>query len=167
MRHPFHPPTSSGAPRRVAVIIPAPSPHLIIEIGEKSPNRPVTNLEDHSSSEDGSMALLGRDKEMDSVAPLPLPPRYRLRDLIMGDYAFNDDGERGEDKRREKLKLIKAVKTILNISDLIRFISRLSSRCSSIYPSVLSSPKLLHCRGGERGGLRTEHSLARQQKLRR
>lgn len=24
----------------------------------------------------------------------PLPPRYRLRDLIMGDYAFNDDGVR-------------------------------------------------------------------------
>ena len=24
----------------------------------------------------------------------PLPPRYRLRDLILGDYAFGDDGER-------------------------------------------------------------------------
>lgn len=24
----------------------------------------------------------------------PLPPRYRLRDLLLGDFAFNDDGER-------------------------------------------------------------------------
>lgn len=42
-------------------------------------------------SPDNSMALLGRDKEKEVP---PLPPRYRLRDLIMGDYAFNDDGER-------------------------------------------------------------------------
>lgn len=41
----------------------------------------------------GRMALLlSREKEKDAL--LPLPPRYRLRDLIMGDYAFNDDGER-------------------------------------------------------------------------
>jgi hypothetical protein len=39
------------------------------------------------------MALLaGRDPEKDVVPPLP--PRYRFRDLILGDYAFNDDGER-------------------------------------------------------------------------
>ncbi|KAK9738911.1 hypothetical protein QE152_g9513 [Popillia japonica] len=39
------------------------------------------------------MALLGgKDRERDIVPPLP--PRYRLRDLFMGDYAFNDDGER-------------------------------------------------------------------------
>lgn len=25
---------------------------------------------------------------------LNLPPRYRFRDLILGDFAFNDDGER-------------------------------------------------------------------------
>jgi hypothetical protein len=25
---------------------------------------------------------------------MALPPRYRLRDLLLGDYAFNDDGER-------------------------------------------------------------------------
>lgn len=23
-----------------------------------------------------------------------MPPRYRLRDLLLGDFAFNDDGER-------------------------------------------------------------------------
>uniref|UniRef100_A0A6P7FSL4 Potassium channel subfamily T member 2-like n=1 Tax=Diabrotica virgifera virgifera TaxID=50390 RepID=A0A6P7FSL4_DIAVI len=43
------------------------------------------------------MALLAREnreKEMESVTPLPLPPRYRFRDLILGDWAFNDDGER-------------------------------------------------------------------------
>ena len=30
------------------------------------------------------------------VPPLakPLPPRYRFRDLILGDYAYADDGER-------------------------------------------------------------------------
>lgn len=27
-------------------------------------------------------------------ADFPLPPRYRLRDLLLGDFAFNDDGER-------------------------------------------------------------------------
>lgn len=25
---------------------------------------------------------------------IPLPPRYRLRDLLLGEFAFNDDGER-------------------------------------------------------------------------
>lgn len=50
-------------------------------------------LEAASSEESGSMALLGGDKEKEVVPP-PLPPRYRLRDLILGDYAFNDDGER-------------------------------------------------------------------------
>jgi hypothetical protein len=25
---------------------------------------------------------------------MSLPPRYRLRDLLLGDFAFNDDGER-------------------------------------------------------------------------
>jgi hypothetical protein len=39
------------------------------------------------------MALIAaRDPEKDVVPPLP--PRYRFRDLILGDYAFNDDGER-------------------------------------------------------------------------
>ncbi|KYM81698.1 hypothetical protein ALC53_07861 [Atta colombica] len=32
--------------------------------------------------------------EPEPCLPLILPPRYRLRDLILGDYAFNDDGER-------------------------------------------------------------------------
>lgn len=35
--------------------------------------------------------------EPDPCLPLILPPRYRLRDLILGDYAFNDDGERWVD----------------------------------------------------------------------
>ncbi|CAG5099601.1 Protein of unknown function [Cotesia congregata] len=34
--------------------------------------------------------------EPDPCLPLILPPRYRLRDLILGDYAFNDDGESKE-----------------------------------------------------------------------
>jgi hypothetical protein len=39
------------------------------------------------------MALIAaRDPEKDVVPPLP--PRYRFRDLILGDYAFNDDGQR-------------------------------------------------------------------------
>lgn len=53
----------------------------------------IVILEGEPSEEEGSMALLGREKEKDVVPP-PLPPRYRLRDLILGDYAFNDDGER-------------------------------------------------------------------------
>lgn len=47
--------------------------------------------EAHINVEDNSMALIGKEKEKEVP---PLPPRYRLRDLIMGDYAFNDDGER-------------------------------------------------------------------------
>jgi hypothetical protein len=50
---------------------------------------------EESEGEDSSnrMALIAaRDPEKDVVPPLP--PRYRLRDLILGDYAFNDDGER-------------------------------------------------------------------------
>lgn len=27
-------------------------------------------------------------------ARMALPPRYRFRDLLLGDFAFNDDGER-------------------------------------------------------------------------
>lgn len=48
-------------------------------------------LDKEAPEEDSSMALLGQQKEKEVP---PLPPRYRLRDLIMGDYAFNDDGER-------------------------------------------------------------------------
>lgn len=46
-----------------------------------------------ASSAIPSMAAALREKEL-AVAPPPLPPRYRFRDLILGDYAFNDDGER-------------------------------------------------------------------------
>jgi hypothetical protein len=49
--------------------------------------------EGNSSEEDSSMAVTAaRDLDKDVVPPLP--PRYRFRDLILGDYAFNDDGER-------------------------------------------------------------------------
>lgn len=30
----------------------------------------------------------------ENTAKMNLPPRYRFRDLILGDFAFNDDGER-------------------------------------------------------------------------
>ncbi|GLV33943.1 hypothetical protein CBL_11173 [Carabus blaptoides fortunei] len=53
--------------------------------------------EDTSEDDTNSMAggsILQRDREKEVVVPPPLPPRYRLRDLILGDYAFNDDGER-------------------------------------------------------------------------
>ena len=49
--------------------------------------------EEEASNNNSSMAMTAaRDLEKDVVPPLP--PRYRFRDLIMGDYAFNDDGER-------------------------------------------------------------------------
>jgi hypothetical protein len=49
--------------------------------------------EGNSPEEGSSMALTAaRDRDKDVVPPLP--PRYRFRDLILGDYAFNDDGER-------------------------------------------------------------------------
>lgn len=51
---------------------------------------PKTIIEESSSIETTSSAM----NEPDPCLPLILPPRYRLRDLILGDYAFNDDGER-------------------------------------------------------------------------
>jgi hypothetical protein len=35
---------------------------------------------------------VGLDK--DGLPKMSLPPRYRFRDLLLGDFAFNDDGER-------------------------------------------------------------------------
>jgi hypothetical protein len=52
-----------------------------------------SSAEEEASNDNSSMAVTAaRDLEKDVVPPLP--PRYRFRDLIMGDYAFNDDGER-------------------------------------------------------------------------
>lgn len=30
----------------------------------------------------------------ENIQKVVLPPRYRFRDLLLGDFAFNDDGER-------------------------------------------------------------------------
>lgn len=57
------------------------------------PFRPNTILAENPSESEGDMALIAREKDKEVVSP-PLPARYRLRDLILGDYAFNDDGER-------------------------------------------------------------------------
>lgn len=51
-----------------------------------------TNTKDLSATEEANCATMMN--EPDPCLPLILPPRYRLRDLILGDYAFNDDGER-------------------------------------------------------------------------
>jgi hypothetical protein len=32
--------------------------------------------------------------DRDGLPKMALPPRYRFRDLLLGDFAFNDDGER-------------------------------------------------------------------------
>lgn len=37
---------------------------------------------------------LSMDDVFRHSADLSLPPRYRFRDLLLGDYAFRDDGER-------------------------------------------------------------------------
>lgn len=49
-----------------------------------------TRIKVTSGTQEASYAM----NEPDPCLPLLLPPRYRLRDLILGDYAFNDDGER-------------------------------------------------------------------------
>lgn len=45
----------------------------------------------HRGNQDGDHHS---DTKIDAEFVPSLPPRYRLRDLIQGDYAFKDDGER-------------------------------------------------------------------------
>lgn len=40
---------------------------------------------------DDNVFLSSDDQDRDKMS---LPPRYRFRDLLLGDFAFNDDGER-------------------------------------------------------------------------
>lgn len=37
---------------------------------------------------------VGHDLSDENDIKLSLPPRYRFRDLLLGDFAFNDDGQR-------------------------------------------------------------------------
>lgn len=70
-------------------------------LGVRRSGRRCEDEEEGGSSEEvGGMATPSRDKEV-VVAPPPLPPRYRFRDLILGDYAFNDDGERWVEMSRK------------------------------------------------------------------
>ena len=47
----------------------------------------LTNDLDH----DDIVRISSDDQDCDNMS---LPPRYRFRDLLLGDFAFNDDGER-------------------------------------------------------------------------
>lgn len=47
----------------------------------------LTNDLDH----DDIVRISSDDQDYDNMS---LPPRYRFRDLLLGDFAFNDDGER-------------------------------------------------------------------------
>lgn len=49
--------------------------------------------EEEEETVEGAAGMAGPPVRETEVVP-PLPPRYRFRDLIMGDFAFNDDGER-------------------------------------------------------------------------
>lgn len=49
--------------------------------------RPSTSV-----MEDTIIEVVDRDSLQQSR--MALPPRYRFRDLLLGDFAFNDDGER-------------------------------------------------------------------------
>lgn len=48
----------------------------------------------------GGYFLAQADREIpedildDTVEPVKMTSRYRFRDLLLGDFAFNDDGER-------------------------------------------------------------------------
>lgn len=53
-----------------------------------------TTAKDEGQGSPGTLGGGSAMAETDPCLPLVLPPRYRLRDLILGDYAFNDDGER-------------------------------------------------------------------------
>lgn len=40
------------------------------------------------------IAITQSDFDKENQQKMFFPPRYRFRDLILGDFAFNDDGER-------------------------------------------------------------------------
>lgn len=49
--------------------------------------------EDDGPMDDGVLEELIVD-DSSKESKMNLPPRYRFRDLLLGDFAFNDDGER-------------------------------------------------------------------------
>lgn len=40
------------------------------------------------------ISIVQNDLDRENQQKMFFPPRYRFRDLILGDFAFNDDGER-------------------------------------------------------------------------
>lgn len=40
------------------------------------------------------ISIIQNDIDRENQQKMFFPPRYRFRDLILGDFAFNDDGER-------------------------------------------------------------------------
>lgn len=48
----------------------------------------------HVTVSDTSEEMISENGTKENVQKVILPPRYRFRDLLLGDFAFNDDGER-------------------------------------------------------------------------
>jgi hypothetical protein len=54
-------------------------------------NSSLTNENDAVESDDNQISTAD---ELEVRTMSSLPPRYRFRDLLLGDFAFRDDGER-------------------------------------------------------------------------
>jgi len=66
--------------------------------GYVAANTSVTNDTDAATTTIASAAVLDdvflSADELERESKMALPPRYRFRDLLLGDFAFTDDGQR-------------------------------------------------------------------------
>lgn len=69
------------------------APHVVPGVIEMQGGEKTTRTAFSGCSWRESSDMSAESAATSGVVP-PMPPRYRLRDLILGDVAFTDDGQR-------------------------------------------------------------------------